>query len=802
MSGRPDEHLRLSGSVNLRPTRIGFLVSPNDLRSVRKIIRLNAVLWGGQFNPIIPVLKRAPNRWLQPYHKVGALDVTRGLIRFFEPDVIVEATPGLAAKIGWSTGESYEREKRLINLSAFSSIDIYGRTQFAAGISISDVYASLYQKEFKFEQRNKVECAIPDKTSHRDVFLDAVMGNFPVESHLQFFDKNFRSAFAPIEVPNNAVTLTRILEGQLITPLWFTRHGLKRDYDSNRDPTIFVFDPADAQDVIDFWNYRILERWVFPMKYLNWFADCSGWIKAFIAANFHPPKGNPHGVMTHTSLEFARSINEVRRNELLSAIAADVPSGSFFVRTKYDSIWEHSTHETYSRAERPVRISGDKTSFDEEVAVNESFRGVDLTIRIPKLAPSFLGSANGFERSSWANVVTIVRYGRADSIATVYPNNLLNPRIPNLRWGEFSPITREGWVLPQDIDTSYDVLHLELGRSAIINWLKSRDIEAAPSDAGRIAEQIIAAVEGLQSCALLADPSVIKLLNEMASGGDDSGVPTQRWENLFRRTDQGRMPWITLQRFVDAQILRSGLQIKCPNCSKLNWYDVKTLDYELTCHRCLKDYKFPQDAGHLNALRWLYRAIGPFAVPGFAGGGYCVALTLRFFAHALDIDCSLTWTTGLDLKINGKPSEIDFAFWYLRRRHLGGYGDPALMIGEAKSFAENAVTKADTDRIKELAEELPGAFLVFAVLKEHLTAGETALLRSLANWGRRRQFEGKPRNPLIVLTGTECHVVPSRDWQSNPKVKALVGSHADLANPLVLAEITQGAPLKYAAVPR
>ncbi|MEH2505868.1 hypothetical protein V1290_004679 [Bradyrhizobium sp. AZCC 1578] len=792
MSERPDEKLRLSGSVNLRPTRIGFLVSPNDLRSIRKIIRLNAVLWGGQFNPIIPVLKRAPNRWLQSYQKASALDVTRGLIRFFEPDVIVEANPGLASKIGWSAGESYEREKRLIDMNAFFSIDHYSRAQPAAGISLSDVYANLYQKEFRFEQKNRIDCAIPDKNSKEDVFLDAVMGNFPVEKHLEFFGKNFRSAFAPIEVPSSAETLKSILEGQLITPLWFTRHGLKRDYDSSHGPTVFVFDPADAQDVIDFWNYRILERWVFPIN-LNWFEDCLDWIQAFIAANFRPLEGNPNGVMTHTTLEFARSINEIRRKELSSAVAAGVPSGSFFVKTYYDSIWQYRADDTHFRVGRPVRVSGAKTSFDEKVAVNESFRGVDLTIRVPKLAPSFLGSANSFEKSTWANVVTIIKYGRADSIATVYPINFLNPRIPNLRWGEFSPITREGWVLPQDFDTSHDMLHLEFGRSAIIGWLKLRDIEANPSDAGRIAEQIIAAVEGLQSCAMLADPSVIKLLNEMASGGDDSGVPTQRWENIFKKTDRGRMPWITLQRFIDAQILRSGLQIKCPNCSKLNWYDVKTLDYDLICHRCLKAYKFPQDAAHLNGLRWLYRAIGPFAVPGFAGGGYCVALTLRFFGHALEIDCSLTWTTGLDLKINGKSSEIDFAFWYLRRRHFGEYGEPALMIGEAKSFAENAVTKADIDRIVELAEKLPGAFLVFAVLKEHLTTRETTLLRKLASWGRRRQFEGRPRNPLIVLTGKELFTTYriSRDWQSNPKVKALVGSNADLANPLTLAEITQ-----------
>jgi hypothetical protein len=422
------------------------------------------------------------------------------------------------------------------------------------------------------------------------------------------------------------------------------------------------------------------------------------------------------------------------------------------------------------------------------------FRGRDLTIRLPKVAPAFLGSANGFHNASWTNVVTPRNYGLNDSIATVYPSNLLDPKIPNLRWGECSPITREGWVLPQHMETPYDVLHLEIGRDAIVNWLKQSHIEAIPSDAGRVAEQIIAAVEGLHACAMFADPVIIKLLNEMASGGEDSGVPTQRWEAIFRNPDLRRMPWITLQRFLDALILRSGLQIKCPNCAKLNWYDVKTLDYEIVCHRCLKGFKFPQSAAQLSGLRWLYRAIGPFAVPGFANGGYCVALTLRFFAHALDLDNLLTWSTGLDLSFNGKQSEIDFAFWYQQRRFIREYSEPVLMIGEAKSFAAEAISKNDIDRIKDLAEKLPGAFLVFAVLKEKFSNREIEMLRGLANWGRRRQMDGRPRNPVVVLTGTELFASfrLSSAWKENSKASKLIEpSYLDLANPFTLAELTQ-----------
>ena len=61
----------ISASVTLRPTRIGFLVRPADLGSVRTIMRVCACLWGGNFNPIIPVFKKPPKDWKpEPFERV------------------------------------------------------------------------------------------------------------------------------------------------------------------------------------------------------------------------------------------------------------------------------------------------------------------------------------------------------------------------------------------------------------------------------------------------------------------------------------------------------------------------------------------------------------------------------------------------------------------------------------------------------------------------------------------------------------------------------------------------------------
>ncbi|HEX3971321.1 MAG TPA: hypothetical protein VHX19_08355, partial [Stellaceae bacterium] len=73
----------LSAEIVLRPTRIGFLTRPTDLASVREIMRVCTCLWGGIFNPIIPVFERAPKDWRpEIYQRFRGADVAKGYVRF------------------------------------------------------------------------------------------------------------------------------------------------------------------------------------------------------------------------------------------------------------------------------------------------------------------------------------------------------------------------------------------------------------------------------------------------------------------------------------------------------------------------------------------------------------------------------------------------------------------------------------------------------------------------------------------------------------------------------------------------
>jgi hypothetical protein len=227
--------------------------------------------------------------------------------------------------------------------------------------------------------------------------------------------------------------------------------------------------------------------------------------------------------------------------------------------------------------------------------------------------------------------------------------------------------------------------------------------------------------------------------------------------------------------------LRLGLVLECPNCRKKNWYGIDTLSDKVKCERCLKDYPFPQGSLHFERTPWHYRVVGPFSVPNYAEGAYSTVLALNALAWDLDSDhANVTYATNLHYKIGeDKPFEVDFTLWYQRKRILDLEEEPVLVFGEAKSFATECFQQADVDRMRKLGEKFPGAFQVFATLKDALSETEKKLIADLALWGRTHLKDGRPHSPVIVLTGIELF---SR-WNIRDAWKELGGRHATFIEP-------------------
>jgi hypothetical protein len=749
--------MRFIGSVSLRPVRIGFLMPPDDLGLVSRVARLSTCLWGGRYNVMIPFFEAGGERWVRPYHAEGGLNVARGYVNFFEPDTLVESSPGMAERLGWHSENWTLGLPRVVPLEQFYEQNHHGRVEFVAGIDILEVMQQLYDDEYKYERRHKRPFAAVEDGN---AFFDVVGGRYPSDETLADIPNAYAQIFSPETLPASADSAMKIIKEGYASPRWITRHGLEESLGPGfHDESFYVFDPTDAGDVIDYWNYRLIERRVIPIN-LGWFVDHKDFIRERILQVHRPIPGNPTGIKFHTSLQFASSISDATVGELIRKHLDGLPDMSFFLG-RDPSIWQQ-IGRGHNRRETKILATSKAISFDEEISP-------ERYVKLPAPSPTFLNVSRRYTKARWVNLIVPAPSNREHDPAIVYPSNLWSPDYPRLATRENLRIGREGWAIQQQHAIGYSLLQPQDRREAIISWLKTQGIEAQPSEEGQVAAQVIAAAGGLRASGMFADRKTIDLLGEMAESRADlsrSGkrvatttpdrskhINTVR-QHFDERAKRSFGYWNGLDYFLKRSVFRAGLQVQCPICAHHNWFDLDAISYSPTCTRCLNQFEFSQSPEDLHDVNWFYRVVGPFAAPDYARGGYAVALTLRCIAEPHDTE--MTWTTGLNLQpLN---CELDFAAWHRPSRILNDERDePLLVIGEAKSFGKNAIGEDAIIGLRKVANRFPGTIMIVSSLREisEYTADERQRLRDLALWGRREVYQGQPRNPLIVLTATE-----------------------------------------------
>src|SRR5229473_3143571 len=210
-----DETAYVGVSRRLRPLRFGFLVRPGDYQSLLNAIQLNTCLWGGRFNPIIPVFRRLPPGWsddLFERHpeiskqltasakrrvkrfRTHAREFVRGYIDAFEPDYLVEMTAGLSKEITFDSSLILKPED-IIPLGGPYGSDL------RVGLSVLSLYQNLYDREFRFVQKQPPRVvAVRAKKASMSLFTAACFGSFPSTGQLAKFAEAYKAAFSPEEL--------------------------------------------------------------------------------------------------------------------------------------------------------------------------------------------------------------------------------------------------------------------------------------------------------------------------------------------------------------------------------------------------------------------------------------------------------------------------------------------------------------------------------------------------------------------------------------------------------------------------
>ena len=777
-------------NIKLRPIRFLFLVKPNDKKNILKIFQINTCLWGGKYNPIVPFFKRVPKWWGTNHNKQNANQILNDYLDFFEPDFIVEAEDGLADDIVFD-------KERILKLDNLIKTDEYGDNKY--GQSVNDLYIHLYEKKYQFSIRHKPNIVlVKEKYKYEKYFIASIFGQFLEDKEFDYFEENFNEIFEPNEITLDGKSLAELYSNHYFTPLDIGHAKIDiNSHEKTPDPRLFILDIKETKDLIDFWNLRIIYREIIPIP-KQWIEELSSFCKNFIKKHYRPSPWQKD-YMFHSTTMFSRSISEEKaKNIYKDYIEVDI-QGANHIQYWYPNIQIQKSNWV-ARFRRPI------LKYDEvkkEINLSESDNN---QIYFDTLSPDFAKKYDNKIR--WANVINIEDRSFKNKIATNFPTNYRDPIFPKFNfYRELLLPTTEGLtIFPEYINETHR-WRLENGTKTINQWLDKYNIKAVVSDAGKATQQIIDTIGGVAQVFSLTNKNVIEQLNKMANTPLTRSFQINKFENEINKNIK-KSPYghTRSEILVSQKIVELGLELKCSKCDSWNWYALNSLDYNLTCNRCLKEFNFPVTKPTKSDFsRWAYRVIGAFALPDYARGGYAASLAIHFFERNIGFsnDLTITWSGGQELTLkSGEKAESDFILWTQKKEILDLHKSTDIVFGEAKSFAKDAFKDSDIQKMKLLAETFPKSILVFATMKEFkdFSDDEINRLKELAEWGRGYDNKNKEiRAYIMILTGLELFIDDygglSRTWeQKGGKHQELITSSAtkyNIHNLKFLAELTQ-----------
>lgn len=770
----------------LRPIRFAFLVRPTDKNNIAEIFRINTCLWGGMYNPIIPIFKRTPNWWSDAnIKKETPSEAFNRYLDFFEPDILVECEEGLAKDSGFDT-------RRIIKLDDLL-IDENNESWNKFGLDTYELYNELYDKEFKYQLKTPHNISIiKANSSAQDMFAACLFGSFPKEKKYTYYQKAFEGIFDAKTINLTPESLESIYREGITSPLRMANKYIKCYSGNHMPPSLFVFDSTKPYDLIDYWNLRaVYNNNVIPIP-KQWIAELNVYCKEFILKNHRPIPGNRFGTMIRPKTMFSRGISNDEADILFNEYIKVEKQGLNCIQNWYPN-FDAKAYKGVSRDLRPL------LTVDEKEA-EYSFGLNDNPVKLDSLKPSFGNEHRG--NCKWANVIKL-RSWVDRSINTVFPINFRNPKYPNsYLGGDFLLPTSEGLTLLPNAISNTEYVEIKTCSDAISAWFKSQDITTIQSDAGRSTQQIIDTLGGFFGVRALTSKKIIEVLNKIAMKPASKTENVMAFKNkIIAGTTNKRWKSRSFDKLVNNGAVELGAEIKCTECGHPSWFELPKLDHRLKCDLCMRLFDFPK-VDTKTHLSWAYRLIGPFAQPNYAKGGYSASLSIRFFSEVIGEASfsEMSWSAGRELTYSdGKIIEADYILWLQLTSPLDNNSQARLVFGEAKSFAKEAVDVKDIAAMKELAQRHPGAVLVFSLLKENLSKSEKSRLAKLALWGR--EIDRKTREhkaTVIVLTGTELFSMDDFSltdaWKNaTAKHKELVEQYQnyELKDIDVLADATQ-----------
>lgn len=751
-----------------RPLRLAFLIEPGNSSHLKKVIQLNSSIWGGTFNPIIPIYKNLPSFLKdKPFNQPTAREYLEGYIDNFDPDFIVKV-----GKV--SIPKDLDLGNRdIIHISEIES-GLFSNGDPDYAIGFYEILNQFIDEELKYVRTNPIEIVFPNfGTSGDEIFLASVFGQIPkpiTDQISKFWAKHIPAQFPELKLEEYINYYAR--NGKMY-PRRLTTRKLDYDYSGFRayKDLVFVLEHDNAQDIIDYWNLRAIGLRVIPLP-LNEINNkkITDFVKKEIKKNYYPINSN--GVYNHTLVLKSREVPEEEFKGAIKKlhIKSKKVSDYMVISSSYPRVWN-----SWARSRDGVeacRLVSQENTHD----VDENKKS-DESIKMKVLTPSFVKDPQYSESPKYANEIEYSIFGNNFEYAEVIPVLDLD------KSQSLDFIERRKWRLSRrgihylartkresiyfHIPKSEDVFKDFMGQNGWNNF--------SISSAGKLATRMTKQLSDGFAIRILAIPNLVQLIGSMS--GNKVVHSEKVLEELGRLESQKRIHdrKAFLKRLLDLNILELGVNLKCDICGRESFHKIDGLKKDLNCPKCLAEFELPMHNPQKD-FKWAYTARGTFSVDNMGDGSVCVLLVNRFFSELLH--GSTTSSPSFECEKNDKKIEVDGALFFNKSKYFRSESGELVFI-EAKSF--NDFEKSDIEKMKFLGDEFPGCTLVFATLKDSLSPTEIKLLTKLVSSQRKYWKDGKPLNKVLILTGTELlsEWGPSQSWEDKGGIYAPFAKHID-----------------------
>ncbi|MFC1560921.1 hypothetical protein ACFL4V_00430 [Candidatus Latescibacterota bacterium] len=732
-------------SVKYRPARIGFLVRDGNIDDLVEVAGINTLLWGGIYNPIIPV---SPDT-----------SFTVQLIKLFNVDVLYPINNSN------ETNNIFEKYKLLGRHTLFRhplfKTDSSGKNElgFFDTLNIMENY---WEKEFKHSNKEESSNCVLIKWSKKEKLknlLSISFGYFPTTYNLKY---DFEELFLKkLHAKSLTLLTTKSINRNLIKriyPLAVTKLGLDifgnwRGFNDG----IYIGEVNDFWDLITFWNLRASGIYIYFLPLEN-IERCKGLITSHIKMISK--------IYENTSLRLDNVpvYYEDKKFQKIKNALCDLDINANYVYHKLDKIsWNGLNIEPY------IYYCNRKEVLSNIDYVNNRY---NVAIPLPEKPFKEIERDIGYQ-SIITSVESIGEYE--------YPEHTLNPPyiqdFNEFYWRDIASSTRNICVSKEGIDiiikyfTETIYLHPLSHQRLIEKLFNYVDINPSLSQAGIITKRIIEKLSNLEGCRIFKINGVRKLIDSLKSDESISVNKAKKciWDNgnfkkhirLFieKRKERYLNTTQTFNFIIKNDIFRAGLELRCRYCNILNWLNLKEIDDIWTCKYCGFDNKtslFLKDRGD-----WRFRKSGLFSKDNNQEGAIPVILTLMQLMRQLDND-NFIYSTSLNLAsqiFNNVNCEIDFvALHYGRRENI------EIGIGECKNKG-GKIEKNDIENLKKIREKFLEkdieCYLIFSKTAEKFQPDEINLLKKLDS-----EFI-----PCIIFTNKELE--PYEPYEEYTKTQLL-----------------------------